>query len=345
MTKIKLNQKLNRVEVKDFEIDNAIVFNYFDKLPVSERDEKLFKALYIGVLALMEDRISTFLSKTTNELGTELESLKMIFEMKKELFYKTTIKGSLAEEDIAEFLNEFFKEKRLKDIALLTGNEAGNLPRNKTGDILCRINGDSDLRISIECKFDKSIKLGNIDSKDVFTRKYDTAWSQLIESDANRSSKVSIIVFDISLVDNSILKIFDNVGYIQSIGFVAIIDSQKGDYSNLAIAYMLARDIAVNAKQVDLDKDVLAMIVNRIIKDINEISQIKRLVEVNIDNNKAILKQLEKSMLLMEFNQQYLTKFLQDGTLTKKDLLDFYMGEDVKDKFKLIEKEIDGLAD
>ena len=342
---LRINQQLKRVEISNFEIENQIVFNYFDNLPASERDDKLYKALYIGVLALMEDRISAFLSKTTNELGTELESLKMIFEMKKELFYKTTIKGSLAEEDIAEFLNEYFKEKRLKDVALLTGNEAGNLPRNKTGDIICRINGESDLRIAIECKFDKSIKLGNIESKDVFTRKYDTAWSQLIESDANRGSKVSIIVFDISLADNSILKIFENVGYIQSIGFVAIIDSQKGDYSNLAIAYMLARDIALNAKQVELDKDVLAIIVNRIIKDINEISQIKRLVEGNIDNNKVILKQLEKSMLLMEFNQQYLTKFLQDGTLTKKDLLDFYMGEDVKDKYKLIEKEIDGLAD
>jgi hypothetical protein len=33
-------------------------------------------------------------------------------------------------------------------------------------------------------------------------------------------------------------------------------------------------------------------------------------------------------------------KFLKDGTLTKKDLLDFYMGEDVKEKYKLIEKEI-----
>ena len=343
MSQIKLNQKLSRVEVKDFEIDNSIVFNYFDKLPTNEREEKLFRALYIGVLALMEDRLSAFLSKTSNELGTELESLKMIFDMKKELFYKTTIKGSLAEEDIAEFLNNYFKEKRIKDIALLTGNEAGILPRNKTGDIICKINGESDLRITIECKFDKSIKLGEIEHKDVFTRKYDTAWSQLIESDANRNSKVSIIVFDISLVDNSILKIFENVGFIQSIGFIAIIDSQRGDYSNLAIAYMLARDIAMNAKNVDIDKNLLAMIVNRIIKDISEITNIKRLVEGNIENNKAILKQLEKSILLMNFNQEYLTKFLKDGILDKKDLLDFYMGENVKDQYKLIEKEISEL--
>lgn len=335
-----LNQQLKRLEIKEFEIENNIVFNYFDNLPASERDDKLIRAIYIGVLALMEDRISAFLSKTSNELGTELESLKMIFDMKKELFYKTSIKGSLAEDDIADFLNEYFKDKRLKDIAILTGNEAGNLPRNKTGDIICKVDGESDLRITIECKFDKSIKLGDIESKDIFTRKYDTAWSQLIESDANRSSKVSIIVFDISLVDNNILKVFDNVGYIPSIGFIAIIDSQRGDYSNLAIAYMLARDIAKNAKEVELDKNLLSIIVNRIIKDINEITSIKRLVESNIENNKSILKQLEKSILLMKFNQDYLNKFLNDGVLDKKDLLDFYMGEVVKDEYKLIENDI-----
>ena len=106
---------------------------------------------------------------------------------------------------------------------------------------------------------------------------------------------------------------------------------------------MLARDIAMNAKTLDLDKDVLAILVTRIIKDISEVKAIKSLVEKNIDTNKEILKQLEKSMLLMDFNQQYLTKFLNDGTLTKKDLLDFYMGEDVKDKFKLIEKDINEL--
>lgn len=340
MATIKVNQQLKRIEIKEFEIENQIVFNYFDNLPTSERDDKLLRAIYIGVLALMEDRISSFLSKTSNELGTELESLKMIFEMKKELFYKSTIKGVLAEDEIAEFLNQYFADRKLKDRAFLTGNTAGNIPKNKTGDIICEVNGTPDLKIAIECKFDKSIRLGDIESKDIFTRKSDTAWSQLIEAQANRESKVSLIVFDISLVENSILKNFDNVGYISGVGFIAIINSQKGDYSNLAIAYMLARDIALNAKEVELDKDVLAMMVNRIIKDINEVLTIKSLVQNNIENNKAILTQLEKSILLMEFNQEYLKRFLSQGTLTKKDLLDFYSGEDVKDKFRLIEKQI-----
>jgi hypothetical protein len=340
---IKINQQLNRIEIKDFEIENQIVFNYFNNLPANERDEKLLRAIYIGVLALMEDRISSFLSKTSNELGTELESLKLIFEMKKELFYKSTIKGTLAEDEIAEFLNQYFADKKLKDRAFLTGNTAGNLPKNKTGDIICEVNGTPELKIAIECKFDKSVRLGDIESKDVFTRKSDTAWSQLIEAQANRDSKVSLIVFDVSLIEISILKNFESVGYISGVGFIAIINSQKGDYSNLAIAYMLARDIALNAKEVELDKDILTMIVNRIIKDINEVLTIKSLVQNNIENNKSILKQLEKSMLLMEFNQEYLKRFLCQGTLTKKDLLDFYIGEDIKDKYCLIEKEINDL--
>jgi len=340
MATLKINQQLKRVEVSAFELDNEIVFNYFNNLPANERDDKLVRAIYIGVLAMMEDRLSSFLAKTKNELGTELESLKMIFEMKKELFYKTSIKGTLAEDDIAEYLNQYFKDKKLKDRALLTGNAAGELTKNKTGDIICEIEGKEDLKITIECKFDKSVKLGNIEDKEVFIRKTDTAWSQLIEANANRNSKVSLIVFDRSLVDNSILKFCENVGFIPEIGFIAIIDSQKGDYSNLAIAYMLARDIAVNAKEIELDKEILSAIINRIIRTINEITAIKSLVQKNIDNNKDILKQIEKSNLLMEFNQKYLEKFLQTGTLTKKDLLDFYMGEEVKDSYKLVEKEI-----
>ena len=118
MGHLNINQQLKRIEISSFEIENEVVFNYFNNLPSDARDSKLIKAIYIGVLALMEDRIASFLAKSTNELGTELESLKMIFEMKKELFYKSTIKGVLAEDDIAEFLNEFFLQKKIKDKAL-----------------------------------------------------------------------------------------------------------------------------------------------------------------------------------------------------------------------------------
>ena len=94
MPLVSLDQKNSRVQFGAFEVDNKILFEFFNRLAAADRDEQLHKALYIGVLALMEDRLSSFLSRTTNELGTELESLKLIFDMKKELFYRSAVKVS-----------------------------------------------------------------------------------------------------------------------------------------------------------------------------------------------------------------------------------------------------------
>lgn len=337
---LSLDQKLKRVKVGSFELDNEIVFNYLDKLPIGERDNALFRAIYIGVLAQMEDRLSAFLSKTQNELGTELESLKMIYEMKKEVFFKTAVKGMFAENEIAEFLNNYFTEKKLKDRAETTGTMEGKLPKNKTGDVVCFVDGEESKKIAIEVKFDKSLKLGSIEDKDIFTKKQDTAWSQILEARANREGKAGIIVFDISLVDGSILKFTESVGFVNGVGFVAVVDSQKGDYSNLIIAYNLARDIVLNATQPDFDDKTLTIILKRIIRDIDTFFEIKKLVQGNIQNNQEILKHLEKSLLLMEFNQKYLGKFLRDGKLTESDLLAFYFGDEIKEKFAPIEKEI-----
>ena len=196
----------------------------------------------------------------------------------------------------------------------------------------------------IECKFDAQIKLGEIKDKDIFTRNSDTAWSQLIEASANRDGKISIIVFDDARVDARIRSSVQNIKYIPEIGFIAIIDSQAGNYSNLAIAYGLARDIAVNARPVSLDKDLLAVIVNRIIRDLTSIIEVRSLVEDNINHNKKILKQLEKSLLSMEFSRDYLSNFLKEGTLSKADLLEFYRGGELKDKYKPIESDIEALG-
>ena len=307
-----LDQQNKRIPINAFELDNEIVFEYFDKkVPADERDNTFLRALYIGVLAMMEDRLSSFLDKTSNELGTELESLKKIFDMKQEVFFT------------------------------LSGTEKAQ-GTNKTGDIICEINASGGKTIAIECKFNKSVKLGDIKNYEVFNKtKQDTAWGQLIEADYNRGSNCSIIVFDRALSDSSISNLTDNVAYIPQVGFVVIIDSQAGDYTNLAIAYMLARDIALHAKQVQYDKDLLAIIITRIVKDITEIQKIKSLVENNIKNNKSILAMLEKSMLMVQFNEKYLTKFLNEGTLTKEDLKDFYLGGNMSEEYKLIEKDIE----
>ena len=158
------------MKIKAFELDNQIVFEYFNKIPTELRDETFLKAVYIGTLALMEDRLSAFLSKTQNELSVELLSLKMIFDMKKEVFYKTAVKGMAAENDIIQFLNGWFNETGLKDVAEATGTLAGNIKGNKTGDVLCR-GEETKKSIVIEVKFDKTYKLGDIQDKDIFIKK------------------------------------------------------------------------------------------------------------------------------------------------------------------------------
>lgn len=42
---VKINQQLKRIEIKEFEIENQIVFNFFDNLPAKERNEKLLTQL------------------------------------------------------------------------------------------------------------------------------------------------------------------------------------------------------------------------------------------------------------------------------------------------------------
>ena len=340
MSFMKLDQKLKKLEINELSIGNSIVFNYFDSIPFADRETIFLRAIYIGVLALKEDRISSFLSRTTNELGTELESLKMIFDLKQELFYKSSIKGTVAEEDVATFLSELSANRKLNDRIVLTGTTTGSMKRNKTGDIICYVEGRDDVRIVVECKFDKSLRLGAIDKKDIFSRKSDTVWSQLIEAQANRQAGIGIIVLERQLVDPTVASEVENLKYIPAVGFVIIVDSLKGDFSNLAIAYALARDMALKAPSPQIDFELFNVLVARIIRDITEVLDIRSLVAENIATNRKILEKVQKNLLSLELSREYLAKFLKDGTLSREDLLSFYQGADLTEKYKAIETQI-----
>ena len=341
---MRIDHKLQRVQVDSFEISDELVYRYFDSLPENERENALLRAIRIGVLATMEDRFSAFLSKTTDDLGVQLENLKLLFDMKQEVFHKTAIKGVAAENDILEFLEAYIERFRLGDVVSLSGTSKGLLKNNKTGDILAYVGGEnSGKKVAIECKFDKSIKLGDVDSPDIASNKYDTAWSQLLEASVNRDANASIIVFDKTLADASIQRIVDGVTYIDNIGFICIIDYGASDYHNLAIAYNFARGLALRKDGKNLEVDFVNMLIQRLLKDIREVQNVEILVKNNIKNNQQILKNIEKGLLSIEFNQQYLVKYLEDGTLSKADLLEFYQREEIRAKYKLISKEIENL--
>lgn len=262
--------------------------------------------------------------------------------MKQEIFHKTAIKGVAAENDILEFLETYIDNFHLGDVVSLSGTSKGLLKNNKTGDILAYVGGEnSGKKVAIECKFDKSIKLGDVDSLDIASNKYDTAWSQLLETTVNRGANTSIIVFDKTLADASIRRAVDGVSYIDNIGFICIINYEASDYHNLAIAYNFARRLALRKDGKNIDVDFVNMLIQRLLKDIRDIQNIEMLVKNNIKNNLQILKNIEKSLLSIEFNQQYLMKYLEDGYLSKVDLLDFYQREEIRAKYKLISKEIE----
>ena len=336
---VSLDQQKSLVKFNAFELANPVVLEYFNKQPEDQRDELLFRAIYIGVLALMEDRLSAFLAKTQNELGTQLESLKLIFEMKKEIFFKTAVKGMAAENDIALFLQEYCKRRGYEDTAELTGTMKGALPGNKTGDVVCSVDGQPERQIVIEVKFDKSYKLGDIRDKDVFIKKADTAWSQILEAKVNRDGQVGIMVFDRALVDSSITKAVESVGFLRGVGFVVIVNSQTGDFTNLAVAYELARDIVLSARGYDAKSEILTILIKRVLHDLDELMTVRDCCKKIDENNRHIMATLAKGQLSLQFTLKYLEKFLADGTLTQADLYAFYAGEEIKKDFAALDVE------
>lgn len=339
---MRIDHRLQRVQIDSFEMTDELVFRYFDSLPEAEREAALLRAIRIGVLAMKEDRFSSFLAKTSDELGVQLENLKLLFDMKQEVFHKTAIKGVAAENDILEFLEGYIERYHLGDIVSLSGTLKGMLKNNKTGDILAYVGGEnSGRKVAIECKFDKSIKLGDVDSLDIATNKYDTAWSQLLEASVNRDANVSIIVFDKTLADASIQRAVDGVTYVGGIGFICIIDYEAFDYQNLAMAYNLARGLALRKDGKNVEVEFVNMLIGRLLKDIRDVQNIEMLVKTNIKNNQQILKNIEKSLLSIEFDQRYLAKYMEDGYLSKADLLEFYQREDIRSRYKLLAKDIE----
>ena len=339
---VSLDKQNRRLSISAFELKNELVFEYFNsKVAEADYDETLLRALYIGILAMQEDRLAAFFAKTENELGTHLESLKAIFEMKKEVFFKTAVKGMAAEGDIVDFLNSFFARRGYADTADPSGTAAGALPGNKTGDILCHVKGSRNAcDIAIEVKFDKSYKWGDIRDKAVFNKKADTAWSQILEAKANRQSLVGVIVFDRSLVDKSITDQVENAGFIKGVGFVAIVDSLRGDYSNLAIVYDLARDLVLADTTYNAENDTLALLVKRLLHDLDAMLAVTKQCDAIDKANEAIRDTLQKNLLSFNFTKQYLDKFLKDGELNAGDLLAFYNAEEIKDKFSVLKLEI-----
>lgn len=338
MSLIKLNQNEKSVLIAEQSIQHPLIFKYFDNLPEKERDDAFKRVLQIGVVALMEDRIAAFLSKTENELGTQLESLKLIYELNVRARENTPTSGISAEGEIFAQIRQYLDREQFNDDLVMTGSSTGVLPRNKTGDIVLTVDG-SDKKIAIEIKFDQSLALGDFDESNSLDRPRDTAISQMIESNANRNADLAIIIFDQNRSSTSLRNKVNGISWFPSIGFVVVIDDSRGDYTNLFLALGLARSILKSTIRL-VDQDIFQSLLGRISQDISTILETQKLLQANQENLVKIAKSIEKHAILVTFTKRLIEEFISTGKVSNENLLKIYNGKELRNEYKDIEAEI-----
>jgi hypothetical protein len=326
------------LHLKDVSIENPLVSEYLESLPATEREEAVIRALGIGVMAELKGEISHFLHETEGHLGKHLSSLKSLYELRS-MRFQTAGKGEDAEQQVMGVLNEFketagFNDDQVIDLSRVTGQ----IPRNKTGDVLVEVNGNSETAIGIEVKLDKGVKLGEILERDP-TAKSDTAVSQLLETAANRNTSVNIIVFDEDSVDATVSKqCVDGVRYLGGIGFIVIVNTRRNDFRTLALVYLLARDLVLAApKQAIADHHVLERIVERLVLVLNDYSTTRKDAEAIIKSAKKIITQSERTLRLAENTRDYLKSYLATGELSREQMLEFYQARGIAELMKEFE--------
>ena len=343
MAIIKLDQQTKNVNIAECSIEHSLIFKYFDDLPEKQRDDEFKRALQIGVIALMEDRFAAFLSRTEGELGTQLESLKLIYERNVKAKEKTTESGTSAEPEIyKEIQNYLARAGFADDDVVMTGASVGAIPRNKTGDIVLKVNGDDKKKIAVEVKFDQSLALGEFDGTDSLGRPRDTAISQMIESMANRDAKMAIIVFDKNRSSEGLKNSVNGISWVTGVGFVVIIDDVRLDYSNLFIAIDLARSMLMSTLRI-VDQDIFESLLGRLTNDLSSILDTEKLLKENHNNLKKIATSIRKHALLVGFTQRILKDFIASGEVSNQELLKLYHGDGLKEEYADITKDVEAI--
>jgi len=328
------------VKLQTMEIEHPLIFSYFENLPEAKRDEAFKRALQIGVVAMMEDRIAAFLARTENELGTHLESLKLIYERTVTAKEKTTQSGVDAEQVVYQKVQQYLKHSKYdSDDLQLTGATTGALKRNKTGDLVLRVEGDHELTLAIEVKFDQSMSLGEFEGSDSLSRPRDTALSQLFEASANRKAKLSVIVFDENRVADGLKNKVNGIKWFPDVGFIVIVDHDRDNYTNLLVALDLMRSMVRKTLRIE-DQSILESLVGRVAQDLSSIQETEKLLVENHQNLRKISETIRKHALLVGQTKTLIKAFVEEGEISQQALLNLYRGDAVKDTYKELCKEV-----
>lgn len=319
---IRVSQQDQTVSFPALELSNPLVVSYFDALPAGDRMAALEQAIAVGVMAMRDDRIAAFLAKTERELGANLEWLKHLFEKDQMRQLSATFKGNSGEAAVANALANLVDARRLPDSVQLVGSTAGAMKRNKTGDIVITIGEEDDApTVVVECKLDKSIRLGDPSLDGLTTGKSDTAWSQLVEARANREADLAIMVFAADNVDRTIGQFTDSVRYVDGIGFIVLVDIARGDFRALQIAYELARQRALARRRDAVDPEVLDVLTRRLCSDLKSALSIRKHIQEAADRCKDALAEIESSLTSASATHQALQAYIHTGKFDRHQML------------------------
>lgn len=319
---IRVMKESGEVNFPAFTSTSPMVAKFFSSVPDSQRETALERVLTIGVAAMQEDRIAAFLARTESELGAHLEALKQLYDRNTLRNLSAPIKGAEGEIAVANALTTFIEARKYADEVGLIGNTSGALSRNKTGDIICTVgDGERTASIVIECKLDKSVRLGDPSVDGQPNGRSDTAWSQMIEARANRTADLAIMVFSMDSVDRSITGFTDSVRFIDGVGYIVVVDIIRSDFRPLAIAYELARQHVLQAQRTKVDAQVLDVLVRRFCADLNAAVSIKTFVSAAIENCNQALVQIDTTIAGAESTHRALKAYLSTGVLDNQQLL------------------------
>jgi len=319
----------NVLTIENIQIEDPIVCKYVQGLPVPERMPAIVKAIGLGVLALHEAKLQHFLEETKGKLGKELSTLKTLYELDELQFKESSSRtGKKAEGSVDQALEDFRVERKYDNDEIIDlSRVAGDLDRNKTGDLLVKVDGKDECSNGFEVKFDKKIGMGELEKRTLKSAD-DTIIGQLTEMRANRDTAANVIVLDEDKVQASVTsKCPGGILYIPSLGFVVIVSMQRGDFTNLGVVYSISRELAkANIYAQLVDKDVLPMMVEHLLKLLNDYKKVEKEIGSIRKSADTIEKSQADLFLYIKDMQGHLEHYVETGEMSKKQMHQFYNG-------------------
>ena len=276
---VQLKKDPNRVVFGGrYEVEDDFLYDCFRAVPAAEYDDAFKKFLVVGAYAWKEDRLAAFFRKVEDEVEGRLEELKVLYKVRT-LRDKAATRGVEVERSAHEALQDFIDGRGWGDEVVLTGASVGKLPRRKVGDLVVSI-AETERRVVIESKMEKYPVGDPTELDGIGKRTHDpekTAYGQNLTAIVNREAHASIIIFDRNNVSPTVRAIGEREFGLrfdpELPAFVALIDPPRDDWTNLFLAYSLARSIALLGETM-LEPQRVELIVKRVMRDLRRLQEI-----------------------------------------------------------------------